>query len=68
MRDPLLVPLTAIVAGLLAGRALFFSTREAAWPIAAFLILWIIAFRGSQWLKAACAWLAIFFIGVFAEA
>jgi len=39
MRDPLIPPLAAVVAGILLGHWLGFSTREAAWPIAAFLIL-----------------------------
>ncbi len=39
MRDPLVLPLAAVVAGILLGHWLPFSTREAAWPIAAFLIL-----------------------------
>src|SRR5580658_4711814 len=39
MRDPLVLPLAAVVAGVLIGHWLPFSTREAAWPIAAFLIL-----------------------------
>ncbi len=39
MRDPLIPPLAAVVAGILLGHWLPFSTWESAWPIAAFLIL-----------------------------
>src|SRR5580658_2533509 len=39
MRDPLVLPLAAVVAGILLGHWLPFTTREAARPIAAFLAL-----------------------------
>ena len=39
MSDPLIPPLAAVVAGILLGHWLPFSTRQAAWPIAAFLVL-----------------------------
>ena len=39
MRDPLILPLFAVVCGILLGRGVSFSRFEAAWPWVAFLVL-----------------------------
>ena len=68
VREPLILPLASIAAGILAGRMFAFSTHESAWPIAAFLILAIVA-RGRNrfllWASMACA---LLFVGIFVEA
>ena len=72
MRDPLILPLVYVVLGILFGRALGFSVGEAAWPIAAFLVLALIAGKwargGNRWLTRVSAGFALLFLGVFAEA
>lgn len=69
MRDPLIPPLVAVVAGVVTGRLLGFSVHESMWPIVAFLALGAIAYgRRSKWLGRVCVMLAILFVGVFAEA
>jgi len=68
VHDPLIFPLAAIAAGILAGRLLGFSTHESAWPIAAFLLLALAARVRSRFLMRVSAGLAIFFVGIFAEA
>lgn len=69
MRDPLIPPLAAVVAGILIGRLLGFSIGESAWPVLAFLALAALARgQGSRWLMGTCVLLAILFVGVFAEA
>ncbi len=61
MSDPLIPPLAAVVAGILLGHWLPFSTRESAWPVAAFLALALLA-RASP-LRGACIALALVFAG-----
>ncbi len=65
MSNPLILPLAAVVAGILLGHWLPFSTSEAAWPILAFLLLAILA-RGR--LRAVCIALALVSIGTLDEA
>src|SRR5580658_7225067 len=48
MRDPLIPPLAAVVAGILLDHWLPFSVRESAWPIAAFLFLAIASGAGLR--------------------
>jgi competence protein ComEC len=66
MRDPLILPLVAIAAGIFAGKLFLFSTREAAWPICAFVIL--AALPSRRYLRATPVALAVFFAGIFADA
>ncbi len=51
-----------MIAGILLGRWLSFSATEAAWPIAVFLLLAILA-RGSRRLRAVSVGLALVFVG-----
>ena len=62
MRDPLVLPFAAVLAGVLAGRWLSFTWPEAAWPVAAFLLLATLA-RGSPRLRAACIGGGLLFSG-----
>src|SRR5579871_3715962 len=62
MRDPLVVPVTALIAGILLGNRLHFTTQEAAWATAAFLLL---AMAG---LRRVCIALALLTAGFFVEA
>jgi len=70
LREPLILPLFAVVAGVLGGGWLRFSRWDAGWPIVAFLALALIATRWSprRWLRLLPAGLALVFLGVFAEA
>jgi len=63
--DPLILPLAAIVSGILLGRALTFSSFDAAWPIAAFLVL---ALLSTRRLRRWCVVVALIFVGAFADA
>ena len=65
MRDPLLIPVAALVTGILSGRWLEFSRWEAGWPVVAFALL---ALFSKSWLRWTCAALAILFAGAFTEA
>ena len=65
MSEPLILPLVAIVSGILLGRGLAFSALDALWPVAAFSIL---AALSKNRLRQACVALALVFGGVFAEA
>ena len=65
MRDPLILPLAAVLSGILLGRGLAFSSFEAAWPGAVFLLLTLVATRR---LRRWCVILALVFAGVFADA
>ena len=69
MREPLVLPLVAITAGLFLCRWMPFSVTSAAWPMAAFFLLWIVAAsRGSRWLSRICAALALVCLGALSEA
>jgi competence protein ComEC len=71
MSEPLLLPLVAILCGVLLGHALGFSRWEAAWPLAAFVFLGILSGRvnpAGRELRRSCAALALLFAGVLAEA
>lgn len=63
--NPLLAPLIAIVAGILLGRWLSFTAIEAAWPIAAFLVLAALAPPRPlpRPLRRTCILLALLFAG-----
>ncbi len=63
--DPLVLPLAAVVSGILLGRALSFSNFEAGWPVAAFLLL---ALLGTRRLRQWCLLLALIFVGAFVDA
>ena len=65
MSDPLVLPLAAVVSGILLGRALSFSNFEAAWPVAVFLLLALVAKRR---LRRWCLLLALVFVGALADA
>ena len=67
MRDPLLVPLVLIVAGLLLGNAIPSSIPVSAWPVAAFAVLAILA-RNSPWLRKLAGALAVFCGGALVAA
>src|SRR5580698_6563946 len=60
MRDPLVLPLAAVIAGILLGHWLPFSAGESVWPIAVFLVLGMFA-RGP--LRRVCILLALVFAG-----
>jgi competence protein ComEC len=62
MRDPLVLPATALIAGILLGNWLHFTRHEAAWATAAFLLL---AVTG---LRRLCITLALLSAGLFVEA
>jgi competence protein ComEC len=63
--DPLILPVAAIVSGILLGRALTFSRSGAAWPAAVFVVL---ALCSTPRLRRWCLLLALIFAGVFADA
>jgi len=59
----------AVAAGILLGKLLAFSTWEAAWPIAAFAMLGVMAQLGeSNMVGKICVVLALIFVGALAEA
>jgi competence protein ComEC len=66
MRDPLVLPLFAVVAGVLVGGWLHFSLFEGAWPLFLFLVLAGLA--RNRWLRRISLGLALIFVGVLAEA
>jgi competence protein ComEC len=70
MRDPLLIPLVLVIAGLMAGRGLEFSIRESAWPTAALAVLWFAAWRlrSAFWLRSLAGGLAVFLGGILLAA
>src|SRR5262252_5537758 len=65
LAEPLILPLTAILFGVLLGRTLHFSPLDSLWPMCAFFLLAILA---KRWLRRVCVALALVFVGVFAEA
>ncbi len=66
MRDPLIPPLVAIIAGIILGRWFGFSIRESTWPILVFLAL--AALARTKVVTRICIGLALLFVGVLAEA
>jgi len=64
MSDPLILPVAAIISGIVLARTLTLSGFEAAWPVAAFLVLALVS---SRWLRRVCLILALIFVGAFAE-
>lgn len=69
MRDPLILPLAAVIAGILLGRWLPFGVVDSMWPGAAFLGLAFFAGRaGSRVLGRTCMMLALVFAGTLAVA
>jgi competence protein ComEC len=68
VREPLILPLVYVAAGILAGRMFGFSLRESGWPITAFLILAIATRPRNRVLVRVCVALTLLFVGVFAEA
>lgn len=65
MREPLVLPATALFVGIWLGRAFDFSLSEAVWPVAAFLCLALLA-HGN--LRRGCVLLALLMAGAFTEA
>ena len=64
MKDPLIAPLAAIAAGILAARYIPFAPHELMAAIAAFLLLGVLAiWRKSGFLAGVCCWLGLFFAG-----
>lgn len=69
MRDPLVLPLVAITAGILLSRSAPFTVPEAAWAGGAFCALWALClWRRSRWLARICAALALIATGTLTEA
>ncbi|HYV62829.1 MAG TPA: ComEC/Rec2 family competence protein [Bryobacteraceae bacterium] len=66
MREPLILPLVAFAAGILADQTAPFSAREAALAAAAIAILAVLPC--SPWLKRTAVLLAMFFAGAFVGA
>jgi len=65
----LVLSAVAVAAGILLGKLLAFSTWEAAWPIAAFAMLGVMAQLGeSNMVGKICVVLALIFVGALAEA
>ncbi|MDP8988832.1 MAG: ComEC/Rec2 family competence protein, partial [Acidobacteriota bacterium] len=65
MSDPLLLPLAAVVSGILLGRALSFTSFDAAWPVVVFLLL---AWLATRRLRQVCLLLALIFVGAWVDA
>jgi competence protein ComEC len=64
VKDPLIAPLAAIAAGILAARYIPFAPHELMAAIAAFLLLGVLAiWRKSGFLAGVCCWLGLFFAG-----
>src|SRR5712671_5176292 len=63
MREPLLITMIAVAAGIVAGRLLGFSTTEAALPAAALAALSAVPVSG--WLRRTTLALAFLFTGAF---
>ncbi len=66
MREPLILPLAAVTAGILLDQRLEFSTREAAMVVILFAALALPPV--SRWLKMTAVVLALLFAGVFLDA
>jgi competence protein ComEC len=63
MREPLLLPVVAVVLGIIAGKAFDFPVRDAVWPAAALALL--ACARVSAGLRRTALLLALFFAGAF---
>ena len=63
MREPLLLPLIAIAAGIVLGQALEFGIRDAALPCALFAILALLPV--AKWLRRVTLALSLLFAGAF---
>ena len=67
VRDPLVLPAAAVVAGIFANRMLGMSVAESAWPVAAFLLLSALARGTRSAVPRAGITLAFFFAGALTE-
>src|SRR5262252_611328 len=65
LSEPLVLPVTAIISGILLGRTLHFSPLDSLWPVCAFFLLAILA---KKRLRRVCVALALVLVGMFAEA
>jgi competence protein ComEC len=65
MSDPLILPLAAVISGILLCRVFTFSPFDAAWPMVVFLLLALFATRR---LRRWCLVLALIFVGIFTDA
>jgi len=65
MSDPLILPLAAVISGILLGRVFTFSPFDAAWPAVVFLLLALFA---TRLLRGWCLLLALIFVGALTEA
>ena len=65
MRDPLILPLVAVVAGILLGRSVGFTVWESSWPLLVFSVLVVVSRRLPHTISKA---LALIFVGVLAQA
>ncbi|HXE12734.1 MAG TPA: DUF4131 domain-containing protein, partial [Bryobacteraceae bacterium] len=65
-REPLLLPVLALSAGILAGHFNYFTARELIWPLTAALLLIVVclAWRSAGRLRLACVLLAIAMAGI----
>src|SRR6266849_6268200 len=58
-----------VALGILLGTVVEFSAVEAAWPVAALVLLATLALgRKARWLARCAAWLALLFAGVLTQA
>src|SRR5579864_1820457 len=67
MRDPLILPLAAVICGILLARDVVFSRFDAAWPAVMFLFLAALTAGRSRWLRHTCTALTLLFTGVLSE-
>ncbi len=65
MSDPLVLPLAAVISGILLCRVFTFSAFDAAWPAVVFLLLTVFA---TGKLRRWCIMLALIFVGASTEA
>ncbi len=69
MSNPLILPVVAVISGILLGRALTLSLFDAAWPLAVFLLLALFArFWAARWVRHCCLGFTLIFVGAFTEA
>jgi competence protein ComEC len=66
MRDPLILPLAAIISGIVAGRQFGFVLHEALWPSVALALLALLA--KTKLIKYLALTLSLFFVGAMLEA
>jgi competence protein ComEC len=66
--NPLILPLAAVISGILFARALTLSAFEAAWPLAVFLLLTLFSrLWAARWVRRCCLGFTLIFVGAFTE-